>query len=122
MYEVRHYVATNGKDVYMEWRKKLHDHKAAAAIDRRLFRAEIGNFGDHKFLQDGISELRIDVGPGYRVYYAIEGKQIILLLCAGDKGTQSKDIERACEQWRDWQERIRKRREEDERSQDKGCD
>lgn len=72
----------------MEWRTKLRDTKARVAIDRRVNRIEQGNLGDHKYLQDGVSELCINVGPGYRVYYAVEGKQIILLLCGGDKSTQ----------------------------------
>jgi putative addiction module killer protein len=76
------------------------------AIDRRINRVELGNFGDHKFCRDGVWELRIDVGPGYRVYYAIAGSQVILLLCAGDKRTQASDIARACEYWQDWQGRA----------------
>lgn len=108
MYELRHYVTPSGKDVYIEWRKRLRDPKAAIAIDRRLNRLQLGNFGDHRFLRDGVSELKVDVGPGYRVYYAIDGTRIVLLLCAGDKSTQSSDINRACEYWNEW-----KRREEE---------
>lgn len=66
------------------------------AVVRRVTRIEQGNFGDHKFCRDGVSELRIDVGAGYRVYYAIAGKRVVLLLCGGDKRTQSADISRAC--------------------------
>jgi len=65
-----------------------------------------GNFGDHKFCRDGVWELRIDVGHGYRVYYAIAGIQVVLLLCGGDKRTQDTDIDRACEYWQDWQRRT----------------
>jgi putative addiction module killer protein len=75
---------------------------------RRVNRLEQENFGDHKYLKDGVSELRIDVGPGYRIYYAIAGKQIVLLLCGGDKRTQNSDIDRACAYWKDWQERSTK--------------
>lgn len=75
------------------------------SIDRRIYRLEQGNFGDHKFCRDGVWELRVDVGAGYRVYYAIEGNDIILLLCAGDKRTQDTDITRACSYWQDWQRR-----------------
>ena len=64
------------------------------------------NFGDHRFCRDGVWELRIDVGAGYRVYYAMAGKEIILLLCGGDKRTQDSDIDRACEHWQDWQRRT----------------
>lgn len=105
VYEIRHYLAQTGKDPFMEWRRKIRDTKAAIAIDRRINRIELGNFGDHKFCRDGVWELRIDVGAGYRVYYAVAGTQVVLLLCGGNKGTQDADIERACEYWADWQRR-----------------
>jgi putative addiction module killer protein len=105
VYEVRHYLTEGGKDIFQDWRNRLRDYKVTAAIDRRIFRLELGNFGDHKFLQDGVSELRIEVGPGYRLYYATEGTQVVLLLCGGDKGTQRADIKRACSYWRDWRAR-----------------
>ena len=93
MYEVRHCLTPNEKGVYTEWRKKIRNGKARLAIDRRINRIELGNFGDHKFCRDGVWELRIDVGPGYRVYYAIAGTQVVLLLCGGDKRTLDSDIE-----------------------------
>jgi putative addiction module killer protein len=68
-------------------------------------RIEQGNFGDHKYLKDGVSELRIDIGPGYRAYYAVAGQEIVLLLCGGDKRTQIADIDSACTYWKDWQNR-----------------
>lgn len=105
MYEIRHYLAQGEKDVFMEWRRQLRDVKARIAIDRRIGRMESGNFGDHKFCRDGVWELRIDIGPGYRVYFAIAGTQVILLLCGGDKRTQDADIRRACEYWLDWSRR-----------------
>lgn len=105
MYEIRHYLTQEGKDVYQEWHSHLRDTKARIALDRRINRIELGNFGDHKFCKDGVWELRIDVGPGYHVYYAIAGTQIILLLCGGDKRTQDSDIDRACAFWQDWQRR-----------------
>jgi putative addiction module killer protein len=104
-YQVRHYLTPEGKDVYLEWHRKLRDLKARIAIDRRVNRIELGNFGDHKFLKDGVWELRVDVGPGYRVYYAIAGTEVVLLLCGGDKRTQSADIDRARAYWRDWQQK-----------------
>jgi putative addiction module killer protein len=66
---------------------------------------ELGNFGDHKFCRDGVWELRIEVGPGYRVYYAVAEDQLILLLRGGGKRTQDADIEKASEYWHDWQRR-----------------
>jgi putative addiction module killer protein len=62
----------------------------------------MGNFGDHKFCREGVWEFRIDVGPGYRLYYGLAGKQTVLLLCGGDKRTQSSDIACACGYWREW--------------------
>lgn len=106
MYEIRHYLTTEEKDVYLDWLRKLHDVTAKIAVARRVNRIELGNFGDHKFCRDGVWELRIDVGAGYRVYYAVAGKEIVLLLCGGDKRTQDADIDRACGYWQDWQRRI----------------
>ena len=106
MYEIRHYLTPDQKDLYLEWQSKLRDTKARIAIDRRINRIESGNFGDHKFCRDGVWELRIDVGPGYRVYYAVAGSQVVLLLCGGDKRTQDADTTRACGYWRDWRGRT----------------
>jgi putative addiction module killer protein len=105
MYEIRHYVTPAGKDVFLDWRRKLRDVTAATAVDRRVMRVETGNFGDYKPCQDGVWELRIDIGPGYRVYYAIAAKTVILLLCGGDKRAQDADVEKACKYWQDWQGR-----------------
>lgn len=105
MFEIRHYVAAGNKDLIAGWLRKLDDLRAKAAIIRRLNRLEQGNFGDFKPCREGVYELRIDTGPGYRVYYARAGKAIVLLLCAGSKRTQDADIRKACEYWRDWQNR-----------------
>ena len=105
MYEIHHYLSEDEKDVYLDWLRKQRDTAARIAIDRRINRVEQGNFGDHKFCRDGVWELRIDIGAGYRVYYAIAGKEIVLLLCGGDKRTQDSDIARACEYWQNWQRR-----------------
>ncbi|MEO7320264.1 MAG: type II toxin-antitoxin system RelE/ParE family toxin [Nitrosospira sp.] len=105
MYEIRHYLTVDEKDVYLDWLLKLRDVTAKIAINRRVNRIELGNFGDHKFCRDGVWELRVDVGPGYRVYYAMVRKEVILLLCGGDKRNQDADINRAYEYWQDWQRR-----------------
>nr|VFJ66514.1 MAG: putative addiction module killer protein [Candidatus Kentron sp. FW] len=105
MYEIRHYITEDGKDTYLDWQLSIRDRKARVAIDRRVNRMERGNFGDRRFCRDGVWELRIDTGPGYRIYYATAGKQIVLLLCGGDKRTQEADIDRACEYWRNWRRR-----------------
>ncbi|EOL3511732.1 type II toxin-antitoxin system RelE/ParE family toxin [Escherichia coli] len=103
---IKHYLTTDGKDPVTDWLRKLRDVQAKAAIIRRLNRLEQGNYGDFKPLRDGVYELRIDTGPGYRVYYAQAGKTLVLLLCCGSKRTQDADIDRACDYWRDWQTRI----------------
>jgi putative addiction module killer protein len=84
---------------------ELADKRARVAVLRRIDRLSEGNFGEHRFLRDGLWELKIDVGPGYCVYYAQEGKTLILLLCAGAKRTQRQDIARAVEYWNDHQSR-----------------
>jgi putative addiction module killer protein len=105
MYVLRHYITPDGKDPYLTWLLKLRDIKARIAIDCRVNSIELGNFGDHKFCRDGVWELRVDVGGGYRVYYAIADKSIVVLLCGGDKRTQDSDIFSACTYWQDWQRR-----------------
>jgi putative addiction module killer protein len=106
VYEIRHYLAPNGKDVFSEWRRSIRDGQTKIAIDRRINRMELENFGDHRFCRDGVWELRVDIGPGYRVYYAIAGTKIVLLLLGGDKKSQDADIDRACAYWQDWQRRV----------------
>lgn len=83
----------------------LRDNVAMQKIAARLDRVELGNLGDHKGIGDGIMELRVNYGPGYRVYYAFDNEVIVLLLLGGDKSTQCKDIERAREYWSDYKER-----------------
>jgi putative addiction module killer protein len=105
--EVRRYVARSGIDVIGDWWANLEDLKARARIAARLDRLSLGNFGDCKALRAGVSELRIDWGPGYRVYYAMVGRTCVLLLCGGDKRGQSSDIKRAIEYLEDFKERTR---------------
>ena len=81
------------------------DRVALARVAARLLRLQNGNFGDCKPVGSGVWELRVDWGPGYRVYYAIAGKRVVLLCEGGDKRTQSKDIARAIQRWNEWQTR-----------------
>ena len=105
MIEVRHYVSRAGKDVFDDWLSELADARAQAKIASRINRLTAGNFGDCKPLREGVCELRIDWGPGYRVYYAMLGRVRVLLLCGGDKRKQSSDIDRALEYLKDHKER-----------------
>lgn len=105
MYEIIEYLRPDGKDPYRDWLLGLADRRAQARILMRINRMEAGSFGDHKPLSAGVWELRIDWGPGYRVYYAQAGKRLILLLAGGDKRRQQADIEAAISYWKDWQAR-----------------
>ena len=107
VFEVRRYLAPSSNDVIGDWLASLADLKARARIAARLDRLSLGNFGDCKALREGVSELRIDWGPGYRVYYAMVGRTCVLLLCGGDKRRQSSDIRRAIEYLKDFKERTR---------------
>ena len=107
MYEILHYLTTDAQDLYAAWLAALKDQTAKVAVIRRVNRVELGNFGDHKYCRDGVWELRIDVGQGYRVYYALAGSKVVLLLCGGDKRSQGADINRACAYWQDWQGRVK---------------
>src|SRR5258705_12320450 len=93
--EVRHYVASSGKDVFDDWLTQLADARAQAKIATRINRLAAGNFGDCKPLRQGGCELRIDWGPGYRVYSQMIGRECVLLLFGGAKRNQSADISRA---------------------------
>ena len=110
MYETRHYLTTDGRDVFIYWLKEVRDPIAKGQIIRHVNRLELGNFGDHSFCRDGVWELRVHIGAGYRIYYALAGLRVALLLGGGDKRTQDADIDRAVRCWQDWQ-----RRSDDER-------
>lgn len=105
MFEIFHYQTIAGEDVFDTWLDSLKDVGAAARIIARVDRLQAGNFGDHKPVGNGVWELRIDHGPGYRVYYAQAGQTVILLLCGGDKRKQRGDIKRAIALWKDYKER-----------------
>ncbi|HTE35276.1 MAG TPA: type II toxin-antitoxin system RelE/ParE family toxin [Reyranella sp.] len=82
-------------DSYAKWYRSLRDQNAKARIDVRIRRVSLGNSGDVKSVGGGVRELRINYGPGYRVYFVQHGDVLVILLCGGDKRTQAKDIEAA---------------------------
>jgi putative addiction module killer protein len=90
---------------FQNWLRRLDDQNASARIVARIRRMEHGNPGDTKSIGTGVMEMRIDYGPGYRVYFTQRGKTIVILLCAGDKRTQKQDIKRALELARELAER-----------------
>ncbi len=102
---IRIYQMRDGKRPFSRWFEKLRDRRAQQRIDARLARVELGNFGDSKSVGDGVLELRIDYGPGYRVYFGRDRNDLVLLLFGGDKRSQAKDIVTAKEFWADYQVR-----------------
>ena len=94
MFEIRRYRTAAGDEPVTKWLSDLRDRQARARILARLERLEVGNFGDARFLRDGVHEMRIDWGPGYRVYFGRDGRTVIVLLCGGDKRKQDANIKR----------------------------
>ncbi len=103
--DVEEYLTDDGRSPFGEWIDGLRDRHARVRIRVRLDRLTLGNFGDAKGLGGGLHELRIDYGPGYRVYFGRAGERIVLLLCGGTKQAQSRDIEQAQQYWRDYRSR-----------------
>ncbi|MBD2020621.1 type II toxin-antitoxin system RelE/ParE family toxin [Leptolyngbya sp. FACHB-36] len=99
------YETEQGDAPFSSWLDSLRDREARARIKKRLDRVALGNFGDYRSVGDGIFELRIDYGPGYRVYFAQVGMLILLLLCGGDKSTQNQDIIQVKQFWADFKQR-----------------
>lgn len=87
---------------FRRWVRRLRDRRAVARINARLRNVSIGNLGDTTSVGDGVFEMRIHYGPGYRLYFLREGSAVIILLCGGDKDSQSRDIERARSLAREW--------------------
>ena len=105
MVELLRYRRENGREPFTEWLSAVRDLVAAARIRIRLRQVEVGNFGDCAPVGEGVIELRVHVGAGYRVYCGRHGKAVVLLLCGGDKSTQTTDIKRAREMWSEWKQR-----------------
>ena len=104
--ELRYYQTVAGEQPFVEWLRGLKDRQARARIEARIARVAVGNFGDTEPVGEGVLELRIDWGPGYRVYFARLGQVVVLLLCGGDKRTQQKDIDRAKAYFEDYRART----------------
>lgn len=102
---LRIYATPDGHTPFSEWLDSLQDWRGQALITTRLDRLRLGNFGDCQPIGEGLSELRIDFGPGYRVYFGQETMEIVLLLCGGSKRSQRRDVEKAKRYWRDYKGR-----------------
>lgn len=105
--DVQLYVTEEGKSPVEDWLSGLRDRKARAAIDARIARLRLGLVGQVREVGEGVHELKVDVGQGYRVYFGNVSNVVVLLLCGGDKRTQKTDIKRAKEFWSDYQERAK---------------
>ena len=103
--ELRIYTDLQERQPLTRWLADLKDVRARAQIRARLARVGAGNFGDCKPLRDGVQELKIDYGPGYRVYLSRQGPLMVLLLCGSDKSDQTKAINQAIEYLNDWKQR-----------------
>lgn len=104
--EIQMYATEDGSIPFENWLDSLKDAKARRKIKLRLDRVSLGNLGDYKSVGEGVCELRINYGSGYRVYFAQIGLTIILLLCGGDKSTQQQDIRKAQTYWRNYEKRT----------------
>lgn len=102
LYELSIYRPHDKKAPFERWFNSLKDKKTQQIVQARIDRAVLGNLGDVKALGGDVFEFRIDFGPGFRVYFSIQGQKILLLLVGGDKRTQSKDIEKAKQYLKDW--------------------
>ena len=105
MIELLRYQREDGSEPFSEWLEALRDKVAQARIRLRLRQVQAGNLGDVKPVGGGVSEFRIHVGPGYRVYCGRHGKAIVILLWGGDKSSQTADIRRAEQLWTEWKGR-----------------
>jgi putative addiction module killer protein len=105
--DIRIYTDALGNKPFDAWLQDLRDVKARATIRARLERVRAGNFGDCKPVRDGVQELRIDLGPGYRLYLSRQGAVLVLLLCGSDKSDQDRAIRQAIDYLNDWKERGR---------------
>jgi putative addiction module killer protein len=106
--EIELYQERSGKQPYLNWENGL-SREVRAIVTARLARIRVGNFGDCKSFE-GINELRIHFGPGFRIYFGKKGRTVIILLCGGDKSTQKKDIKKAKEYWKDYLSQWEKKR------------
>jgi putative addiction module killer protein len=101
---IRVYVTPEGRAPFEEWLASLRDKRAKARILARIDRVRLGNFGDCRSVGGGVHELRVDYGPGYRVYFGLIGTTVVLLLCGGTKKTQARDIAAAQQYWTEYKD------------------
>lgn len=105
MIEILRYQHDDGSEPFTEWLNAMRDKGAQARIRIRLRRVQAGNFGDCEPVGEGVTELRIHLGPGYRAYFGRHGKSVVILLCGGNKYSQPADIKKAKAFWKEWKRR-----------------
>jgi putative addiction module killer protein len=101
---LQEYITLAGKNPFAEWLHAMRDKNTRARIRTRLSRLRLGNLGDARSVGEGVHELRLDFGPGYRVYYGLADETVVLLLGGGDKRLQLRDIQEAKQHWREFQD------------------
>lgn len=106
-FTVLHYLTVAGDCPFREWINSVRDKSVRATVAARINRVRAGTLGDWKSVGDGVFELRIDRGPGYRVYFGRDGRTVVILLTGGEKRSQESDIKRAKEYWRDYETRTK---------------
>jgi putative addiction module killer protein len=97
--EVRIYRLPDGRTPFLKWLNDLRDRQARQRIQVRIARLRLGNFGQTRSLGEGVHELKVDYGPGYRIYFGRDGEALVILLSGGDKTTQNEDIKEAKQYW-----------------------
>jgi putative addiction module killer protein len=103
--EIAYYVTLDGEEPFITWLEGLSDKKARAKIRTKIDRVSLGNLGNYESVGKGVVELKVDYGPGYRIYCGLEGQTLVILLCGGDKDSQDKDIKQAQKYWLDYRSR-----------------
>lgn len=106
---IENYVTPAGKVPFEEWLFKLKDKRSTARILQRIDRIRLGNFGDCRSVGEGVYELRIQFGPGFRVYFGMADNQLVILLCGGDKSSQQQDIAAAQAYWKEYRNDANKK-------------
>ncbi|MBI4524994.1 MAG: type II toxin-antitoxin system RelE/ParE family toxin [Deltaproteobacteria bacterium] len=103
---VETYVTRGGKDVFQKWLNGLGDQRARLLVDKTIAKVRLGNLGQHKSVGEGVQEIVLDYGPGYRIYFGEQGQTLVILLCGSTKKRQEETIKQAKRYWKDWKERT----------------
>lgn len=103
---VETYVTGDGRDVFQEWLNGLADQRARVLIDKTVAKVRLGNLGQHKSVGEGVQEIVLGYGPGYRIYFGEHGATLVILLCGSTKKRQGEAIKQAKRYWKDWEERT----------------